>query len=394
MISVDEARKAVVKNSPFLNRKKTIHVTKALGYLTAENIYSPLDLPPFNQSNVDGYAVRFSEKGKDSIIIKDEIKAGDIYKGTLKKGEAVRVFTGAIVPIDADAVVMQENVEVTKKHLTIKSTVVKPGDYIRKQGSQITRGVLAMDEKTWLTPGAIGFLCAMGLKKVVVYDKPKISLVVTGNELQEIGDILKPGKVFDSNSHTLIAAVESSGLKISNSYLVRDNKTALTKTLKGQLGKVDILLISGGVSVGKYDLVEEVLNESGSTTIFHNVAQRPGKPLYFGQFENTLIFGLPGNPSSALTCFYEYVLPALNSLRGKNDVFLKTTNVKLLTNFNTVPHLSYFVRGKLTDDGVLPLEGFESYKMKAFADADCLIYLPKGRDFWQKGETVEVHLLF
>ncbi len=394
MISVDEAKEAVAKNIPFLNRKKTIPVTGALGYLTAQDIYAPLDLPPFNQSNVDGYAIRFSEKGKDTFTIKDELQAGDVFKGTLQKGEAVRVFTGAIVPIDADAVVMQENVEVTKKHLTIKSTVVKPGDYIRKQGSQVTKDVLAIQEKTWLTPGAIGFLCAMGLKKVAVYDKPTISLVVTGNELQHIGETLKQGKVYDSNSYTLIAAAESIGLKITNSSLVKDSKTALVKVLRSQLGKADVLLVSGGVSVGKYDLVEEALNELGATAIFHNVAQRPGKPLYFGKFKNTFIFGVPGNPSSALTCFYEYVFPALNILRGKSDVFLKTANYKLLTDFKTVPHLSYFVRGKLNADGVQPLEGFESYKMKAFADADCLIYLPKGRDLWQSGEPVEVHLLF
>jgi molybdopterin molybdotransferase len=251
-----------------------------------------------------------------------------------------------------------------------------------------------MQEKTWLTPGAIGFLCAMGLKKVVVYDKPKITLVVTGNELQQVGEPLKMGKVYDSNSYTLIAAVENTGLKIVNSSLVKDRKAALIKALKGELGKTDVLLISGGVSVGKYDLVEEVLNELGATTIFHNVAQRPGKPLYFGKFKNTLIFGLPGNPSSALTCFYEYVLPALNKLRGKGSPFLKPANYKLMSDFKTVPHLSYFVRGKLSNEGVKPLEGFESYKMKAFADADCLIYLPKGKELWQSGETVEVHLLF
>lgn len=393
MITVEEAKSIILNNVTQITEVISIKTNDSLGYNLGEDIYSPLDLPPFNQSNVDGYAVKLSGTKNNSWNVISEIKAGDNATIELNDGEAVRIFTGAMVPLNSGCVIMQEKITRTKNNISTDGTELKNGEHIRIKGSQIKMGELAFKNNTLINPSVIGFISALGLAEIKVYRKPKISLIITGNELQQPGTLLEQGKVYESNSSSLSAALATIGLALEKTLFVKDDKESLAETIDTALKNTDLLLISGGISVGDYDFVNEVLKENNTSTLFYKIAQKPGKPLYFGKNNHTFIFGLPGNPASALTCFYEYVYPCIRKLQGRDDLFL--TSVKLPTE-QDIPKkkgLANFLKAKVNSDGVIPLEGQESFKIRSFADANAFIYLPLEKENIKAGDIVEVHLL-
>lgn len=390
MISVEEAKSDLLKNTDRLKRTCLVEVKNSLDYFSADNIYSPFDLPQFNQSNVDGYAVKTNSENKWKVV--SELKAGAGKKFKLKDNEAVRIFTGAAVPSESDFVIMQEMVERKGKIISIAENNFKEGEQIRLRGSQIKKGVLAIKSGTLITPGAAGFLSMLGFSKVKVYDKPSVTIIITGNELITPGRSIKYGKVYDSNSAILLSALQQMGLKPKSVYFVRDNKSKIKKQIFDSLSQTDLTLISGGVSVGSYDFVNEIMKELKVREIFYKVAQRPGKPLFFGRKNNSYIFGLPGNPSSVLTCFYEYVYPFLRKVQGFENYFLETKYLKLQKEIHKNFNLSNFLKAKINKDKIEPLDGQQSYILKSFAEADSLIYLPAEKKFTAKGEAVEVHV--
>lgn len=392
MITVEEA-KSIILNTIFqLTDAVSIKTIDSLGYNLAEDIYSPLDLPPFNQSNVDGYAVKFSDKENNSWNVISEIKAGDNTTIELKEGEAIRIFTGAIVPENASGVIMQEKITKTKNNISC-DTELKNGEHIRLKGSQIKTGELAFKKNTLINPSVIGFISALGIAEIKVYRKPKISLIITGNELQQPGTLLEQGKVYESNSASLSSALTTMGLSIQKTFFVKDDKENLAKITNLAMQDADLLLISGGISVGDYDFVNEVLKENNTTTLFYKIAQKPGKPLFFGKNNSTYIFGLPGNPASALTCLYEYVYPCLRKLQGRDDLFLTTIKLPVEQNISKKKGLANFLKATASSTGVLSLEGQESFKIRSFADANAFIYLPLEKETVKAGDIVEVHLL-
>lgn len=393
MITVEEA-KSIILNTIFqLTEIITIKTIDSLSYNLAEDTYSPLDLPPFNQSNVDGYAVKFSDKENNSWNVISEIKAGDNTTIELNEGEAIRIFTGAMVPENASCVIMQEKVTRTKNNISCDNTQLKNGEHIRLKGSQIKTGELALKKNTLVNPSVIGFISALGLAEIKVYRQPKISLIITGNELQQPGTLLEQGKVYESNSSSLSSALTTMGLKIQKTFFVKDDKESLAKTTNLALQDADLLLISGGISVGDYDFVNEVLKENNTTTLFYKIAQKPGKPLFFGKNNSTYIFGLPGNPASALTCLYEYVYPSLRKLQGRNELFLTTIKLPVEQDIPKKKGLANFLKATASSTGVLSLEGQESFKIRSFADANAFIYLPLEKENIKAGDIVEVHLL-
>ena len=393
MITVEEAKQILIENVFELTESQSIETNNALGFTLAEDIYSPLDLPPFDQSNVDGYAVKSSNKGNNSWKVISEIKAGDIAALELNNSEAIRIFTGAMVPENASCVIMQEKITRTENQITCEETELKLGEHIRKKGSQIKAGELAIKKHTIINPSVIGFISTLGLKEIQVYRKPKIKLIITGNELQQPGITLTPGKVYESNSLSLKAALASMGLEIETILFVKDEKENLAKAVDNAMKNTDLLLISGGISVGDYDYVNEVLKENNTTTLFYKIAQKPGKPLFFGKNKQTFVFGLPGNPASALTCFYEYVYPCIRKLQGRNDLFLSTLFLPTEQDITKKKGLANFLKAQTSTSGVLSLEGQESFKMRSFTDANAFIYLPLEKENSMKGDMVEVHLL-
>ncbi|HTA62375.1 MAG TPA: gephyrin-like molybdotransferase Glp [Bacteroidia bacterium] len=391
MISVEEAKGIITQHVFALAKTHTVQLADALGSTLAEDVFAPLDLPPFNQSNVDGYAVRLLEDKTWKVV--GEVKAGDNCKIELKKGEAVRIFTGAMVPAGSDCVIMQERITRTGDNIQFTEAELKQGEHIRKAGVQIKKGELALPQGTVINPAILGFLSGLGLAELVVYAKPKITLIVTGNELQTVGSDLAMGKVYESNSFALQGALQMMGLKVDVLYFVKDEKEKLNACVAKAIVDTDLLLISGGISVGDYDFVKEVMDSTKTETLFYKVAQKPGKPLYFGKNKNCFVFGLPGNPASALTCFYEYVYPALRIMQGKESIFLNSAELPALKNMVKKKGLAHFLKAEITGNGVMPLEGQESFIMKSMAGAGAFIYLPADKENVAEGELVEVHVL-
>ncbi|MDP1744957.1 MAG: molybdopterin molybdotransferase MoeA [Bacteroidota bacterium] len=396
MLSVEKAKQAVIENIHLLS-VENISIDNAYGYVLAEDIYSPLALPPFNQSAMDGYAFIFEDfKNNLQINIIAEVAAGDSFKGTLKSGQAIRIFTGAPVPNGADCIVMQEKVTLENDRLQILDIAIKQYANIRSKGSQIEKTELALAKGISLTAAAIGFIAGMGITDVHVVRKPKVKIIVTGSELQKPGNILTGGQIYESNSYSIIAALKSIGISTEGAQSVPDNEAETNTIIANSIDSCDILLLSGGISVGDYDFVERALKKLEVQTVFYKVKQKPGKPLYFGKYNNTYIFALPGNPAAVLTCFYEYVYPAIRLMMGSTLPYAiggAQTQMPIASDYLKKKGLSFFLKGKISDNTVIPLDGQESYILSSFASADCLIYLPEESENIKAGQLVEVHKL-
>ncbi|HXC05050.1 MAG TPA: molybdopterin molybdotransferase MoeA [Bacteroidia bacterium] len=391
MITVEEARKILVQTVAPLTEVKQMDVSVSAGYRLAEDIPSPIDLPPFNQSNVDGYALGPPISGHEQWIVVEEISTGAYTNRILGAGEAARIFTGACVPEGSELVVMQEKVQRTGTTVTCIDES-RPGQFIRKQGSQIRKGETGFLRNTLITPAVISLLEGMGIPEIPVFRKPVIALLITGNELERTKGVLPKGKNYESIASALQACMQGMGLGPATIQFVKDDKAALSNAVQEGL-KADLLLVTGGISVGDYDYVKEVLDAHKIQCLFHGIAQKPGKPLYLGKNKHTLVFGLPGNPASTLTCFYEYVYPALRILQGREKIFLKTLHLPLLKPVTKNPGLAFFLKARMTDTGVEPLEGQDSYIMKSLAEANAFVYLPAQQGTTPSGSTVEVHVL-
>ena len=389
MVTVEEAKNKLFKNIPILPQE-LIRIETAGSRVLCEDIYSSISLPPVNQSAMDGYALKLHKGNKYELI--GEIKAGDNPKIRIKKGQAVRIFTGAAVPADADCIVIQEIVQEGNKYIIVGDYTPKKNDNIRLIGSHIQKGEIALKKGTMLNPASIGFLVSLGIKHIKVYKNPIVSIVTTGNELQQAGKPITAGKIYESNSFALSSALKEIGIHPKFTAQLRDDKKTLHLTIQKLLRISDVLILSGGISVGKYDLVKETLHKLGVREIFYKVAQKPGKPLFAGRKGGKIIFALPGNPAATLTCYYEYVYPAIRKIQGFSEYFMPKKYVKTSEAIRKKTDRAYFLKGRITHNGVLPLEGQESYIMKSFAEANALIYLPLEKGDIEKGEEVEVHL--
>ncbi len=393
MISAEEAKKAIIDNTvqlPVVSKP----LEELYGYIAAKNIFSPVNLPPFNQSIMDGYAFIYKDYiGKCKIEIVGEAAAGGVFQFELKSGQAVRIFTGAAIPAGADCVVMQEKVSVSEKLLKILDPELKPFSNIRKTGSQIKQNDLALISGTFLSAGAVGFLASMGINSVSVYRRPEVSVIVTGSELVKPGNIINPGQIYESNSYSLIAALNSINISPSKVQHVSDDETAISRLIENAAASSDVILLSGGISVGDYDFVGTVLQKLNVQTIFYKVKQKPGKPLYFGKIGNVLIFALPGNPAAALTCFYNYVYPALRKMQGFTSFFLKEIELPIAADYTKKKGLSNFLKSQIINGAAMPLDGQESNTLSSFAVADSLIYLPEESESIKKGDLVKVLML-
>lgn len=310
MISVAEAKRKIIENCP---APKIIQVplAGAGGFVLAENLFAPMDAPHYNQSAMDGYAFAYNDwDRKSGLDVIGEVQAGNTFKAGIKPMQALRIFTGAAVPPSADTVVIQENVQREDNVIFIKDPNLLKGNNVRIAGSQTKKADLVLQKGHLLTPASIALLAGLGISYVHVFSLPSVSIIATGKELLKHGECLVEGKIYESNSFGLNAVLHQMGIFPSSIQIVDDNETEICRAINNQL-HVDILLITGGVSVGDYDFVIAALKKCAVKTIFHKVKQKPGKPLFFGTCNQSLVFGLPGNPASVLTCFYEYVAEAI-----------------------------------------------------------------------------------
>ena len=392
MISVSEAKNIVRTNTEPLI-PVTVPLQQAAGLVLAEDIFASVDIPAFNQSAMDGYAFAFGDySAANTLQIAGEVPAGVSVNFENVAGKAVRIFTGAPVPKGADTVVMQEKTTVENNCLLILDEQLVQGSNVRQKGSEIKAGALGLQKGTFLSPAAIGFLAGIGVAQLKVYPKPAVTLIVTGKELQQPGKPLQAAQVYESNSLTLRAALQQLHIFKIEVIVVDDDIDVLQKTLRESLQTSDIVLLTGGISVGDYDFVLQAAEWCGIEKKFHKIKQRPGKPLYFGKKQATTIFGLPGNPSSVLTCFYEYVIPAIEEMTMRKGIIM-TEQLILGKAYSKKTGLTHFLKGKKEGNFVYALDAQESYRLSSFANADCLICLPENKEEFNDNDLVEVHIL-
>ncbi|MFT5863369.1 MAG: molybdopterin molybdotransferase [Flavobacteriales bacterium] len=384
MITVQEALDIIEENTCLLP-SITIPITQALGYVTASNSKAPISMPPFRQSSMDGYALKLSTT--DTYAVLGEVQAGSTQTIALQEGEAVRIFTGAPVPETADTVVMQEHTTVDEDTITLTKRPEIHSN-VRPLGEQLKEGEIALSKGTLLNAAGLGFLAGLGIAEVSVYQKPRVSILLTGDELQQPGTPLRYGQVYDSNSVTLKGALDTMGISKINIDYVPDNYQATLDCIKEHLANADVVLISGGISVGDYDFVKEALIENGVTEHFYKVNQKPGKPLWFGKKGATTVFALPGNPASSLTCFYVYVLPALRKMMGYNNTHLQKNTAHITLDFTNRFGKTLFLKGTVTDGQATPLLGQASSMLKSFALSNALLVIPETVGEIKKGETI------
>ena len=392
MIPVQAAREIIAQHcKPLLPVLTTL--TKAAGKILAQDVIAAYDIPAYPQSSVDGFA--FNHEGyikNRRLTVKGEMAAGDSKEFFLQPNEAVRIFTGAPVPAGADTVVMQEKAIVENNILTTREEPVACGVNVRPAGSEIKAGAQALETGSMLTPGAIGFLAGIGTEELLVYPSPLVSVIVTGNELQPAGQPLQYGRVYESNSFTLEAALSLLSIGHIQISHAKDDLAEITAVLNTALEHADIVLLTGGVSVGDYDFTPRAAENCGVEKLFHKVKQKPGKPLYFGKKNNRIIFGLPGNPSSVLTCFYQYVVPAIQMLMNNKNGLQQRLAV-LQTSIKKPAGLTHFLKGFFDGEKVLPLPAQESYRMRSFAKANCLAEIDEEVTHVEEGEQVIIYLL-
>ncbi len=392
MISVIEAKNIIKEKVQALQPRK-LAIEDATFLTLAENIVAFDDVPAFAQSAMDGYAFNFNDfLTENTLLVEEEMAAGDNKNIVLKRGQAVRIFTGAALPENADTVVMQEKISLVKNVLIIKDEMLKCGSNVRLRGSEIKADEIAMKTGASLTPSAIGFLASIGIDKIMAFPKPSVHIIVTGKELKRPGEKLLHGQVYEANSFSLQAALQQVYIRNVHIHFAEDNLAILQKELATALQDADLVILTGGVSVGDYDFVLEATRNCGVEQHFHKLKQKPGKPLFFGMKGQIPVFGLPGNPSSVLTCFYEYVLLALEKMSRQKE-FIRSTKKILTKSIEKKAGLTHFLKGLYKDDKVAPLGAQESYRLSSFAQANCLICLEEEKSVFEKGEVVEVHII-
>lgn len=371
-----------------------MRLDKAVGFVLAKDVKSPMHSPPFDNSAMDGYAFRFSdfESGKP-LNVSGESSAGNPYLNRLKKFQSVRIYTGAAIPSGADTVVMQEKTSIDQNTLLITDSAIKKGANIRRAGSEIHKGRIALAKGTLLNPSACAFLTSIGITKVSVQVKPSVAIIITGNELVKSGKSLKPGQIHESNSIALQLALQKEGINNISILHVRDKPDSMHSAFQKAIAKHDVVIFTGGISVGDYDFTEEVFAKNRVRKVFYKLKQKPGKPIYFGVVKGKGVFGLPGNPASVMTCFYVYVIPALRALQSHPEKELPRLYLPLAHDYQRKPGMTGFMKAFTDFKSVKILDGQESYIMRSFAKANALVVLPAAAEKVLAQSVVETILL-
>jgi len=380
----------VLKHSSISSQTLEVNLKDALDFVLSEDVFSRIDMPPFRQSAMDGYALHVGGTINYNVI--GEIKAGDSENPVLNKGEAVRIFTGAPVPNSANAIIMQEKVKVQGNQIITQMPLVTQMN-IRPKAEQVEKGAIALVKGTKIKGAHIGFLSSLGITKVMVYNKPSISIVVTGNELVTPGTPLAYGEIYESNGAMLSAVLKELGYTKISIVTVADDYQSTKNALEEAISNHNLVIVTGGISVGDYDFVSKTLIDLDVKEIFYKVKQKPGKPLFFGKKEAVSIFGLPGNPAAALSCFYMYVYPLLKKSEGSNNTQLPSISIPLLTDYVMKGNRAQFLKAKIQNDGVQILQGQSSAMVRAFGDANALVFLPEGIVEIKKGDKVKTIIL-
>jgi len=384
LLSLDQAIALVLERARPLPAEP-VGVEAAAGRVLAEPAAAAVDLPPFPSSAMDGFAVRSADLPA-SLPVADRIAAGKPAARPLAPGEAMAIATGGVVPEGADAVVPIEVVVEADNRVEFSQSVV-PGDNVRPRGGDVRAGETVVSAGTRLGAAHIGALAAAGVATVSCTRRPAAAIVATGSELRPPGTLLEPGEIYEANGQLLGAALASAHADVASLTTVADDAAAHRAALEDAL-RHDVVLSSGGVSVGPHDLVRSVERELGVEEVFWRVAVKPGKPVSFATRGETLVFGLPGNPVSVLVGFELFVRPALRALEGEADPGPRWEDGRLARAVRRNGARDELVRAKRTPDGFEPLGGQESHMIVRSASADALVLVPRGEGELAAGASV------
>ena len=401
MIEVTDAFNRVLEHTRRLPTKM-VPLSEALHFVTAKPVVARDDSPSFDSSAMDGYGVKVSdvrsasEESPIALEIAGVARAGLVYETPLEHGTAVKILTGAMVPEGVEAVIMREKTSEADGEVLIESPVT-PGENIRRRGEQFRSGDEVLPPGALITPPVVGLLAELGYAEVCVYRKPTVAMVVTGDELLEPHAPLDKGKIRDVNTSAIRAALQEVGVEITSTKRTPDDLENLLGAVKESLPLADVLIVSGGVSVGDFDFVKTVFQRVGVEEVFWKVAVKPGKPVFFGTKGEKLVFGLPGNPASALVTFYLFVRPALLSMMGRERTQPVHLPARMKSDVKKKTGRTEYLRAKLqSPNGEVYAElrgGQHSHMLSSFAKADCLVAFPKDKASIAEGAKVQVQLL-
>ena len=394
-LKVDQARQRILQQIKAIESWRRVALRDALGQVLHEDILSPIDVPPHANSAMDGYAIRGADlqTGNHHFKLVGSAFAGRPFEPGVYSGECVRIMTGAMMPADCDMVVMQEQAEVNQDLVTLHGEH-QPGDNVRLAGEDIKAGTIVLKAGHRLMPADLGLLASLGLAEVTVRRRVRVAFFSTGDELKSLGETLRPGDIYDSNRYTLFAMLTRLDADIIDMGGVKDTPDAVLQALRHASTQADVVITSGGVSVGEADYVKQVLAELGEVN-FWRIALKPGRPLAFGHIGNAHFFGLPGNPVAVMVTFYQFVQPALQQLAGATyqpPVVLQAITAEPI---RKRPGRFEFQRGLLRSNAANQLEvsitGEQgSGILHSMSRANCFILLDEDCDGVAAGQSVTV----
>lgn len=390
MLGVTEVDRIIHKELKDFS-KVTLPLEKCVGKVLKEEIRADRDFPPFNRVMMDGIGIQFKqwEQGKREFTVEGLCAAGDEAKTLLDSQGCLEVMTGTVMPSNADTVVKYEHVTINNGLARIEEGhEITRGQHIHLQGTDRVLGDLLIEPERIITSADVAVLATVGKSEVVVAKSPKIAVVATGDELVDIHETPKPHQIRKSNVHAIISDLQSKGFTAEAFHFV-DDQASLRNGLKSIIEFFDVVVMSGGVSKGKFDYIPGILDDIGVEKKFHFVRQRPGKPFWFGRYKKGVVFALPGNPVSTFVGLYRYVLPYLYRSSGIEPVEIKAVLAK---DFNFKPGLTYFLQVKLSYDSkgtlqAMPVPGLGSGDLANLLDADALLELPDDKSEFKKGEV-------
>ena len=394
---VDEAKQLIkdLFDELYPPKSDTISIEDSYNHVVFEDIVSSMDLPPFDRSLMDGFAVKaedtFGASDESPKILKciDSVEAGTYSEKTVENRQCIEISTGAPIPDGTDAVVMVEFTDMESDEIYILKSVT-PNQDLALKGSDIRKDKILLKEKTILSPDKIGVLAAQGIKEIEVFKKPKVGVISTGNELVTDGEEFNYGKIYDVNSYAITNGAMSNGAIAENKGIVKDNYQELKEKIENSLEDSDIVICSGGTSAGVGDVLRHVLDEIGEV-IIHGVSVKPGKPTIVGKVNRKLVIGLPGNPVSALIIFYVFIVPNIRRLAGKDSDTVEKSTATLTKRIHSPKGRMHYNLVQLKDGFAYPIVK-DSGAITSLGDADGYIKIPKTTELVDEGEEVEVTL--
>jgi len=397
MITFKEALGRILSHVQPLGSEK-VSLLEALGRVMAEDIYANRNIPPLDNSGMDGYAVKYADiqngsKGRPiHLKVVENLPAGSVSTKRLGKGQAIRIMTGAPIPKGADTVIPVEETEEKDGFVSIFKAVPF-GEYIRRAGEDVKRGDGVLSRGDFIRPAEVGMLASVGRSFVSVYQRPMVAILCTGEELVDVDGDLDEVKIISSNLYTLAAQVKDCGAIPIQLGIARDQKEEIREKLRQGI-RADVLISSAGVSVGDYDFVKSALSDLGMEMVFWRVAMKPGKPLAFGTMNGKPVFGLPGNPAASMVSFEQFVRPSLLKMMGHRQLFRPVIEAVLKEDIRREPRKRHFIRACVSiekDDYVVAIPGAGG--LSAMIRANGWIVIPEDQEIVRAGEKVKVQLL-